>query len=205
MNMNLNNDGMNLDGVLQDPTTIPRQASLVDHGWWTNGLVIPGQPSYDPSGSHRENDSKGDLEVEWGYGTIDPFYDEGLQGRNVVKRHIPENALGDAEQVIRFARDLMNRGFMGSALVNTIKASFPVATIQAASAGLREQFLLEGIVGCLAVDARGYGDPRLALAAADQSPHRMFIQALIDDPKDINDYVMLPSARGQSMVAAAAD
>jgi hypothetical protein len=195
---------MNLDDVLRDPST---KASLVDHEWYDEGMLKPGEPTFDPSGHNKNNNTKDDLEVEWGHGTIDPFYAEkdGVVGvpSGVVDRNVPIEEMGDASPVIVFARDMMNRGMMGPDLARELKVRFDQPSLKKASGELRELLRMEGIVGCLVVDARGYDDPRAAVAACrDSSPYHRFVKYIMADDRPAEDYVWLPRKGGKVQVEA---
>jgi hypothetical protein len=184
---------MNLDDVLREP----RSASLVDHDWWVEGLVKDGQLTYDPSENYKDNNKKDDLEIEWGYGTIQPQYadDDTRVPAGGVERNIPAEALADAAPVIMFARDLMNRGFMGAELQRQLKANFQQNNLRVAAGQLRELFKLEGIIGRIAVDTRGYDNSKLAIAAIQNNPFKRFIKYAVTEPRAREDYAWLPDTR----------
>jgi len=193
---------MNLDSVLQDPS---RSAALVDHDWMVEGLIKDGEPNYDPSENYRDNNKKDDLEVEWGYGTIQPtFSDEDVRvPAGGVNRNLPPDALGDAGPVIIFARDLMNRGVMGADLQLRLRSNFEQSSLKLAAGELRELFSMEGIIGCFAVDTRGYADPRQAIAAIQGNPYKHFIKYVIAAARAEDDYLWLPDSRGQQIASDA--
>jgi hypothetical protein len=193
---------MNLDDVLRDPS---KQGALADHDWWVEGLVKDGELTYDPSDNYRDNNQKDELEIEWGYGTIQPNFSDGEKQHvpaGAVERNLPDNALGDASPVIMFARDLMNRGFMGVELQRQLKAKFEQGVLRKAATGLRNLFGMEGIIGCVAVDIRGYADPKQAIAATKKNPNGRFIKFVIAEQRDKEDYLWLPSSRGQQVSAS---
>jgi len=191
---------MNLDDVLSEP----RRASLVDHQWWVEGLVKDGEPNYDPEEIMNNNNSKDDLEIHWGYGTIEPQFsdEEHKVPSGGVDRNLPPEAVGDANPVIIFARDMMNRGFMGKELQQRIVRKFDQPSIKMASEELRSLFKLEGIVGRIAVDTRGYDDPRKAISAFKNNPYKRFIKYVIAEARENDDYAWLPDARDNGMVVA---
>jgi len=93
----------------------------------------------------------------------------------------------------------MNRGVMGKKLISSLRQKFTADDLKAAKDGLRSQFALEGIVGCIAVDGRGYKNCQAALAAATHSPFKGFIRHVIGcscgTPHQI------PSSDGRMVVA----
>jgi hypothetical protein len=173
---------MNLGKMLDENTPgkgVDKTASLQDLRWLDDGLVKPGHPSFTPTGEvgKKDNNIKPALEIEWGYGGIAPLFTDTSAG--VVTRNLPCDAMGDAGPVILFARDQMNRGVMGKELVSSLRKRFTAKDLHAAKEGLREQFKLEGIVGCIAVDGRGYKNCKAALASAQHSPYKRFIRHVI--------------------------
>ena len=176
---------MNLDDML-------KEASIVDHSWYTNdtGLGRIGEPTVDEivDNSKNPNNIKPELEVEWG--TAGPFIDLD-EPAGIVERNLPEEAYGDTDGVIVFARDLMNRGKMGKELTGALKARFDQGTLLKAKDGLSDLFDMEGIIGCIAVDGRGYKSCQEAIEAASQSPFKRYISHVIGcecgDPHMLND------------------
>jgi hypothetical protein len=182
---------MNLDDML-------KEASIVDHSWLEDGLVKPGEPTFQPDveGVKNPNNVKPELEVEWGGAGPNIDIDEPA---GEVERNLPPDAVKDSQQPIIFARDLMNQGHSGHDIIRELKAKFDQNTLKAASEGLREIFALEGIVGCIAVDARGYENCREAVKAAENSPYKRFIKYVIGC--DCGDAHMLPAEGDYSLVA----
>jgi len=194
---------MNLDDVLKDPS---RSGSLTDHDWWIDGLVKDGELTYDPSENYRDNNKKDDLEIEWGNGTIQPTYsneEEIPVPSGIVDRNIPPEALGDANPVIMFARDLMNRGVMGSDLQRRIRENFEQGSIKFAANGLRDLFKMEGIIGCIAVDTRGYDSAKEAVEATVNNPYKHFIKYAVTAPRAKEDYLWLPNKNEQRLATDA--
>jgi len=190
---------MNLDDVLRDPS---RSGSLTDHDWWIDGLVKDGELTYDPSDNYRDNNKKDDLEIQWGNGTIEPTYsneEEIPVPSGFVDRNIPPEALGDANPVIMFARDLMNRGVMGSDLQRRIRERFEQNAIKTAATGLRDLFEMDGIIGRIAVDTRGYGSAKEAVDATANNPYKHFIKYVVTAPRASEDYLWLPNKNEQRL------
>lgn len=174
-----------------------RSASdLMDHSWYEEGLVKDDEFTYDPVENHniRNNETKTELEIEWGRGSVDINPDEPA---GEVQRNIPKDKQFDAGPVIMFARDQMNRGLMGKDLARALTSEFDSDTLVAARDGLKSQLSLEGIIGCVAVDGRGYDDCKQALLAAQKSPYKRFIKYVIGC--DCGTPVMVPDERGQAV------
>ena len=167
---------MDLTDVLRD---VSKAASLVDHEWYVEGILNPGKPTFDPAaeGIKKRNNVKPELEVEWGMAGPQIDLDEPA---GVVERNIPvENLENITDKVIMFARDQQNKGKMGKMLVKALRANFDQGTLKIAKSALRKQFALDGIVGCIAVDGRGYKSCQDALKAASNSPYKHFIKHVI--------------------------
>ena len=161
-----------------DLTDMLKEASIIDHSWYKQGLLQPGEPTFDPAeeGIKKRNNIKPELEVDWG--GAGPNIDiEAPAGE--VKRNIPDESLAGAKDVIVFARDQMNRGKMGKKLTGALKAKFDPKSLKAAAGELRKLFALEGIIGCIAVDGRGYKSCQDAIKAASNSPYKGFIKYVI--------------------------
>jgi len=158
-------------------TSMLREGSLTDVGqWWGDGLVSPGEVSFDPEeyGMKNPNNIKPEAQQQWGYGDISPVFDDNAAG--TVERNIPKDNAGD---VILFARDAMNRGANAATVDRELKARFPQEQMRKVASELKELFELQGIIGRIAVDARGYDDCKAALAAAEHSPYKRFIKFVI--------------------------
>lgn len=174
-----------------DLTDILREASLIDHSWFGEGMLQPGEPTFDPAaeGIKKRNNTKPELEVEWSMAGPQIDLDEPA---GVVERNLPSEAVGQSvHDVIMFARDQQNRGRMGSELVKVLKAKYDQKTLKMAKEELRKQFALDGVVGCIAVDGRGYKSCQEALKAAANSPYKHFIKHVIGC--QCGDPHMLPS------------
>ncbi len=161
-----------------DLTDVLREASIVDHSWQTEGLIQPGKLTFDPKeeGIKKRNNTKPELEVEWG--NAGPQVDLNEPAGKVV-RNIPKEDLAGAKDVIIFARDQMNRGRMGKALTAALKAKFDTKSLKSAAGQLRELFALQGIIGCIAVDGRGYRNCQDAVKAASHSPYKGLIKYIM--------------------------
>jgi hypothetical protein len=174
---------MNLDNLLDDrgfrskKVKKVKQAALQDLSWLETGLVNPGHPNFTPTGEvgQKDNNIKPALEVEWGMGTVIPSFDEKNSGE--VQRNLPAESQVDVGDVIVFARDQMNRGVMGKSLLASLKRKFTSdLLVKASHNGLRKQMDLEGIVGCIAVDGRGYKSCKAAMEACSHSPFKSHIK-----------------------------
>jgi hypothetical protein len=160
---------MNLDGLL-------REGSLTDLTWYKNGLKQPGEITFHPE-SKNPNNVKPEAQNQWGYGDISPIFEEDIAG--TVDRHIPEKDLGDVAPVVVFARNLMNQGAPALIVDREIKAKFTKDQMRQGLRGLRELFAMDGIIGRIAIDARGYESCELAKTAADRSPYKRHLKFVI--------------------------
>jgi hypothetical protein len=180
---------MNLTEMMSTPND-----SIIDHSWWTEGLKEEGKPTFDPvaEGIKKRNNIKPALAIEFGNAgpNIDPNEPAG-----VVQRNVPKDALSGTTGVIMFARDQMNRGKMGKSLVSALKNRFDAQTLAASADGLKQQLSLQGIVGCIAVDGRGYKSCKDAIRAASHSPYARHIKRVIGCC--CGDAQMLPIAEGR--------
>lgn len=158
---------MNLTSLFRKDAAV-EDRSLVDHSWMTEPESILNIESM-----RNPNNVKPQLEMEWGVGgpTIDLDEPAGT-----VKRNIPEENLGDANAVILFARDMMNRGARGRQVVAALRGKYPPALLAKASKGLRAMFTLDGLVGRIMVDARGYKNCQAAMKAVANSPYKRFVK-----------------------------
>jgi len=165
---------MNLTNLLRRDAAI-EDHSLVDHSWWGSGggLARSENEILNINSIKNPNNIKPECELEWGLGGPDINLDEPA---GVVERNIPEDKLGDASAVIMFARDMMNRGYRGRQVAASLNQKFPTVTLAKAQKGLRAMFQLEGLVGRLMVDARGYKSCQAAVKAASHSPYKRFIK-----------------------------
>jgi Arc/MetJ-type ribon-helix-helix transcriptional regulator len=155
-----------------DLSDMLKEASVVDHDWY-------GAPCFDPEekGIRKRNNITPELEIQWGNapGVVDIDEPAG-----VVERNIPDDYPSkDVSGVIVFARDQMNRGMMGKALRSALHAKFDSETLKLASEALQEQFEMEGVAGCIAVDGRGYKSCQDALKIAMNSPYKRSIKYVI--------------------------
>ena len=180
---------MDLTDVLRD---VSKSAALIDHEWYVSGMLKPGEPTFDAEseGIKKRNNVKPELEVEWGMAGPQIDLDEPA---GKVDRNIPDECMPDmTEKVIMFARDQQNRGRMGKKLVRALRAKFDQKTLRMAKDELRKQFAFDGVVGCVAVDGRGYKSCQDALKAAANSPYKHFIKHVIGC--QCGDPHMIPSA-----------
>lgn len=163
---------MNLTALLRRDAAI-EDHSLVDHSWMQeSGLARVDDPILDIDSMRNPNNVKPQLEMEWGVGGPDIDLDEPA---GAVQRNVSDD-IGDPEPVIMFARDMMNRGYRGSQVVASLRKRFPSALLANASKGLRSMFALEGLVGRIMVDARGYRSCQDALKSASNSPFKRFVK-----------------------------
>ena len=160
---------MNLTSMLK------KDAAIVDLSWTTDGLVHPGEPHLDLSTVKKHNNIKPELELQWGGGGPNIDLDEPA---GMVSRNLPDDGV-EAGKVILFARDLMNKGRPASEVIRGLKVRFGKSVLKAAKAGLQEQLKLDGVVGRIAVDSRGYDSCKDALKAASASPYKRFIRYVV--------------------------
>lgn len=160
---------MNLDGIL-------KEGSLTDLTWLENGMLNPGEVTFHPS-NEGLNNVKPDAQDQWGYGDISPIFDEEISG--AVKRHIPEEDLGDVAPVVIFARHMMNQGATSPVIDREIKARFTKEEMRKGLRGLKSLFAMDGIIGRFAIDARGYENCKQAKQAADKSPYKRHLKFVI--------------------------
>lgn len=146
---------MNLDGML-------REGSLTDLGW----MRSPEEETFDIEELKAPNNIKEEAQTQWGYNDMSPIFTEdepsGIVGEKPRK----------SGQVVAFVRHMMNQGRTAFEIDREIKKRFVREEISAEVDGLREMFSLDGIVGRVAVDARGYESCKEAMMAAELSPHK---------------------------------
>lgn len=166
---------MNLTSIFRKDAAI-KDAAVTNLEWLQDGIIHPGEPQLDLSGVKKHNNIKPELEVQWGNapGAVDLNEPAGE-----VKRNVPEEAQMDAGPVILFARDMMNRGSSISKVASALKAKYDLPTLKKAKAGLTELFKMDGIIGRIAVDGRGYESCKDAYKAASNSPYKRFIKYAI--------------------------
>lgn len=164
---------MNLTDMFAKDSSIVAQ-SLADLSWLKDsGLSRIDDPILNIDSMRNPNNIKPQLEMEWGIGKGDINLDEPA---GCVERNIPKDQLGDAKSVIMFARDQMNRGVRGSKVVQSLKNKYPKELLFMAKEGLHEMFGMEGLVGRIMIDARGYKNCKVALDLVANSPYKSFIK-----------------------------
>jgi hypothetical protein len=173
---------MNITGMI-------REGSLADHTWWDKGLIHEGVKSFDPASCGSEsNNNKPEAEIQWGYQHIPVVYSDEMPDE--VDRNIPEYAQGDAGMSIRFARDLMNQGASAEVIDRELRARFSKDALHADAEGLRELFSMDGLIGRILIDARGYNDCAEAVKLASRSPYKRFIKCVMGC--ECGDHHMVP-------------
>lgn len=163
---------MNLDGML-------KEGSLTDLTWLDEGMKNPGEVTFDPveNDVKNPNNVKPEAQEQWGYGDISTIFDDDNAG--TVDRNIPEKDLGDAAPVVVFARNLMNQGATPSVVDRELKARYTKEDMRKGLRGLKELLAMDGIIGRIAVDARGYESCSQAMEATANSPYKNHIQFII--------------------------
>jgi hypothetical protein len=181
-------------------TAMLREGSLTDLRWYQDGMIVPGEVTFDPVeyGSKNPNNVKPEAQDQWGYGDISHIFDEDIAG--TVDRHIPDEDLGDASPVVVFARHLMNQGATAPTVDRELKARFTRDEMQRGLRGLKKLFAMDGIIGRIAVDATGYSSCENAVAAAANSPYKHFIKFVIGC--SCGDPHMVPAADGKQELVA---
>ena len=161
---------MNLTSIFK------KDAALVDLAWTRDGIVHTGEPQLDISGVKNPNNVKPQLEMEWGLGGPNVDLDEPA---GAVKRNLPEDAEGDAGPVVMFARDMMNRGFSLAKVATELRKKYGSSIPKSAKAGLADLFRMDGIIGRVAIDGRGYASCKDAIKAASTSPYKRFVRYVL--------------------------
>jgi len=187
---------MNLTSIFRKDSAI-RESSIVDHQWLMDGIVHPGEPHLDLSTVKNPNNIKPQLEIEWGGGGPDIDINEPA---GKVLRNVPEDAQEDAGPVILFARDLMNRGLGSTKVVTALRERYGKAILAKSMTGLKELFKMDGVIGRIAVDGRGYASCKDALKAASRSPYKRFIRCVVGC--ECGEPHMMPSRGSGGFVAA---
>lgn len=144
-----------------------RDASLSNLRWLEDAVTEDASKIKDPTDGERE-----ELAVEWGTDAdIGPFEDK-------VNRNLPldDRYLGDAERVIRFARERLHMGIMGADLGRRMRAKFSAEDIRSAVPGLRKVLALEGLLGTVMINAEGFDSCEEAMRYASKSPFRRHIR-----------------------------
>jgi len=157
---------MNLDSVLAEP-----QRGIVDHDWLVKGIEDGAEV-----GSKNPNNIKPELEMEWGGGSADIFVDAPA---GVVNRNLPaESQVSVGDPIILFARDLMNQGRTAAEVKRRVAVKYGKLP-KSIQASVDKQLSLDGLVGRVAVDARGYKNCKVAMASAAKSPYKRFVSMVI--------------------------
>lgn len=167
---------MNLTSIFRKDAAVGDvESGIVDHGWLTDGLIHPGEPQLDISTVKNPNNVKPQLEMQWGGGgDIDLNEPAGKVDRNLSEL---ENV--NSGPVILFARDMMNRGFSSARVASALKKRYGKAVLQHARVGLTDLFKMDGIIGRIAIDGRGYKNCKEAIKASSNSPYKRFIRCVI--------------------------
>lgn len=159
---------MNLDSVMEEPV------GILDYDWMTQGLGKPG--GVDVSGIKNPNNIRPELEVQWGGGTGDILNDRPAGKVDRYFGNPPESA---GESIVLFARDQMNRGRSASEIRRMVRGKYSSDVVAQVANELEEQLNLDGLVGCVALDARGYKSCKHAMRSASSNPRKRFISMVI--------------------------
>lgn len=187
----LNNDNMNLDDMLSfdkpkvasldelyDGDGIPKEASLMDLTWLDDGLLKPGAgKTFDPTGpiGTQDHDIKPALEHQWGYHHIDPIFSE----QDKLEPTSAPSSSSVPLEIEKWLRDQMNMGVQGKALNAKLNAKFTKENIKEAKDVIASMQPLQGVVGCFAIDGRGYKSCKVAMELAKKSPFKRYIKYVI--------------------------
>lgn len=169
-------DDIGLDSIGQDLCVQKRTAAAVDLKWIESEDTLDAEKE----GIRNPNNVKGELEIQWNGKGIEPLYkDEEFAGE--VKRNLADDQknIAKKDRVIKFARQAMNSGLMGKKLASALKRSFTIEDLKFARAELEDQLSLDGIVGTIMIDARGYRNCSEALKVASNSPYKGHIKCVL--------------------------
>lgn len=148
-------DGMNLTDMLRDGS--------VSNRTWLDDVE-----TFEPTG--KDWNKKDDLELEFGYGDIEPKYNE---------EKLKEAKEDPSLNVVIAARLLMNQGHMGKELVKRLFQQFDRQSIKVAVSKLKPLLGSEGIVGCVALDCRDLKDCRQVERLVAASENKRFLKFVL--------------------------
>jgi len=148
-------DGMNLTDMLRD-------GSVSNHTW------LDDIETFEPTG--KDWNKKDDLELEFGYGDIEPKYNEEI---------LKEAKEDPSTAIVVAARFLMNQGHMGRQLVKRLFQQFDRQSIKAAVSKLKPLLDEEGITGCVALDCRDLKDCREVKKVVASSENKRFLKFVL--------------------------
>lgn len=155
---------MNLNRFVDD-----HKYQIADLSWLSEGLLGRDTLRPDAAGVKKHNNVKPELEFQWGPSMMVEDAPAGTVVRNVRDE-------GDAGPVILFARDMMNQGRHPKSVVAALTHKFGKEAVAKHKELISKQLRLAGIVGCVAIDARGYASCKDALKTASKSPYKRFIR-----------------------------
>lgn len=150
---------MNLNNMFKD-------ASLNNLQWLQEGTFTP---------QSKDNDSKDDLELQWNYGDIGNDYSNSPEA---AKQPLPTDS---TKEIVQKMRDYLNQGMPKNDIIILMVQSYPQDAVVAALKQWKAKNMhkLEGIVGRVAVDVRGYKTPKDAMRSASKSPYKKFIKYVV--------------------------
>lgn len=154
-----------------DLTGYLREGSLQNLGWLGDDLK-----AISPQIGPKKNNIKPEAQKQWGLEKTEPVFESGA---GEVKRALSEEDSSVTDGVIRFARDLMNKGAEWSDIQRQLGAKFPVSSLKKASNELAILAKKDGMVGRFVIDATGYKNCKLAAQSVKASPYKRFIKFII--------------------------
>lgn len=144
-------------------------AKIIDLDWLVNT-----DNNFQPAS--KNNDKKRELEIQWGKGSGTDIGED----YPIVK---PVTIMDEAKDLLKnfgkFVRKEMMKGKMGRDLVASIRNSFTEGRIREALPELKKILAYEGILGCIAIDARDYKDMKEAKALIADCPNKDHIKYVI--------------------------
>ena len=151
---------MNLNEMFKD-------ASLNNLQWLRDGItVVP---------NSKDNDTKDDLELQWNYGDLGEDYSASPEAE---KMPTPCDSTGE---IVQKAREFLNQGLATNQIWTVMLQSYTPEEVTVAKKAWADQKMsnLDGIVGKIALDVRGYSDLKDALRHASKSPFKKFIKYVV--------------------------
>ena len=150
---------MNLNKMLK--------ASCQDLEWLASGKTF--QPK------DKDTNIKDDLEIEWGYGAINPIYNP----RPDFSETASKSEDSEANAVVRTAKILLMQGIMGKDFIVAMRKRFGDTVIARHKRKVGAVLKQEGLLGCIAIDPHGFKNCVDAAKIAKKSPYRRHIKFVV--------------------------